>query len=225
MRLRILYQRIVDRALSSQAGVTLTELLVGVTLFGVVGGALALAMSSTLHTLGREYRLASATEGIRLAISVLASELKMAAHVSPYLVGTNAALSNCTSSIDVQPTQVIFFVSQDDPSGANGLKSYKIGYGYDALTKTLYRGTVNGTTVTACTVPGGDPLAAAARSPIALKVIPVDYDGDGTVEPIFERDVTKLIVTVGVQVRGERGVNVTQKIQSTVDLRNSNATT
>ncbi|MCC6954555.1 MAG: hypothetical protein IT290_10595 [Deltaproteobacteria bacterium] len=220
-----LFKREFREALIAEAGVTLTELLVGMTLFGVVGGTLAVAMTSTLKTLGREYRLASATEGVRLAVDVISSEMKMAAHASPYVVGVDASLSNCTSTIDVTPYRVTFLVSQDDPAAANGLKSYKVGYGYDSTSQTLYRGVIDGTTVTECLAPGGDPHGALVRSPIAEKVIPVDYDGDGTVDPVFERDITKLTITVGIQVKNDTDTYVTQKIRSVVDIRNSEATT
>ena len=203
-----------------EGGFTIIELLVSILMFAIVSAGLAQAMGNVFQTLGSESRLASAIQTARLAMSTVSTELRMASVVSPYLPGNDPALVTCAANFTATATSVTFLVVHDSTTGGNGLDSKFVGYEYDAVNSALRRGEVSSASSSSCAVPAADPLAAGNSSPIALNVVQVDYDDNGTDEPIFSVSGNTLTITYGVSVLGSDKQQKVQKFQTSILLRN-----
>lgn len=205
---------------SNQTGSSLTEILVSLLMLGFVSSGIASLMTSTYQSLGREYRLAQATENVRLALHVLTSELRMASTVSPYYPGLISSAINCSGSMSVDSNTIEFLLSHDDQAGVGGVTPYYIGYKYEPALGRLSRGEVTATSTSACIVPVADPLSIDNLSPIANNVVQVDFNNDGTLEPIFSLAGSVITITLGIEVKGIGDQLVTQPMQAQVELRN-----
>lgn len=206
---------------TKQKGFTLPELLVGVTLFGVVGLGLLNFVNDALRSLSVESRAALAALELNNTMGLISSELRMSSSVSPYLVGNDETVVTCSNALAISSTSIRFLVVEDDPSSAtSGLQPYYVGYIYNSATKELRRGEIAGTTVTNCTLPAGNPTSNSISQLLAENIVPVDINDDGTDEPLFNYDATTgtLTLTLGVEVKsGKR--TVVQAARTRINLR------
>lgn len=189
------------------------------TLFTVVGAAVTGYSVDTLKRVGLEARAALASQEVNNAFNLMKSELRMAAAISPYNVGTNASVVTCTAQLAVTSTTVRFLMTHDDATAPSGITSYYVGYQYDAAAKILYRGEVSGTTTVACTLPGTDPLSVGVRQVLARNVVQIDADNNGTIDPVFSFTSPRLLVNLGMQVDGPTGLSILQKVSDAIQTR------
>lgn len=220
--MNLTYKNVIDNLplMSAEQGFTISELLVSMTLFSVVGLGLASFSNSVLRTVSIESRATSATEELRNAVSLLSSELRMSQSLSPYLVGDLSSVVTCSGAFSVSSSAVKFIVVEDDSSATtSGLQPYYVGYSYDASTETLYRGEVAASSITACSIPSTDPTSAGVRQILAESVIPVDGNGDGSIDPVFEFTGSVLRVNLGVRIDGAGGTKIEQAIPAQIAIR------
>jgi Tfp pilus assembly protein PilV len=202
-----------------EAGFTITELLVSMIMFAVVGMGLFAFTSKSLRTLGLESRGTQAMGELKNAVTLLSTELRMSSSISPYLVGTNAAAVTCTSALNVTSTTVRFLVAEDDATAVNGLHPYYVGYLYDSAQKKLLRGEITSASNTSCILPAGNPASSAVAVTLAENVVAIDSNEDGSIEPVFQLSGDELIVNLGIEVQGSDGLVMTQPITSRIYLR------
>lgn len=207
-----------------QLGFTLTEVLVGISLFSIISLGLGKYLTQTFRRVGTENRSMLASMELRNAVNLLAGELRMAGSVSPYLPGDDPTLVTCSASIAVTPTTLRFLVVHDDATGGSGLRPYYVGYRYDALTKQLLRGEIVSASSTSCSIPAGDPTAAGTAQVLADNVVAVDFDGNGTTESVFSYSAPNLTLTLGTDVDSHEGTvaapkNVSQKVRTQIFVR------
>lgn len=203
------------------AGFTLIELLVSVSIFGIIGVGIISYIVETYRRLGLEVRAAVASQELNSAVQLLSSEVRMGASISPYITGIDPSLVNCSGAIAATADTLRFLVVHDDATSASGISAYYVGYLYDPATKILYRGEVPAPSVTACTLPAGDPLANGTRQVLATRVVRVDTTGDGAVEQIFNLSSPTLALNIGIEVDGPGGTSITQRVSNTIFTRAS----
>ncbi len=87
----------------SQRGFTLAELMVSLSLFGIVGFSISGFMVDTMRRTSLENRISLATQEAQNALQLMIAEMRLSAQISPYLPGTDVSLTNCTSSRTVTP--------------------------------------------------------------------------------------------------------------------------
>lgn len=209
------------KLICNSLGSTLIDMLVGMAMFGVVGAGLTSVMGGTFQSVGRENRLAIGSENIRMAFSLMNSELRMASNVSPYLPGVDPTLADCSNQFQVTTSSVLFYVAPDQHYGSYGVSPVYVGYQYDPLTKKLYRGEIYLSSTPQCGAAFGDPLNPLYRSVMAENVIAIDYNGDGVNEPVFQYANQNLVITLGTQVTVEGGRTMVSKMQTTIRVRNT----
>lgn len=207
--------------MKSQKGFTLAELMVSMLMFGIVGMGLTGFTSSAIRELSNQSRLSFATLELKNAISMLSSEIRMSSAISPYIPGTNTTLTNCYGAVEVTSTTLRFLVSEDDAAATTtaGLRPYYVGYRFNSATGQLTRGEILGSTVTACTVPSGDPNSTTNGKTLAEKVVQIDADNNGSLDPVFSLTNNVLTVNLGVQVSTPGNKTITQKFSTRVFLR------
>lgn len=83
----------------------------------------------------------------------------------------------------------------------------------------LYRGEVPAGSTTSCTLPGSDPLASGVKQILARNVISVDFDNDGSVDPVFSFSSPRLQVNLGIRVTGPDNVSIQQKVSDGILIR------
>ena len=204
--------------IGEERGFTVVELLVSMLMFAVISAGLAQSMSAVFKGIGREYRLSTAVQEARLALGTVSAELRMASAVSPYLPGNDPDIVTCAANFSMTPDSIKFLLVHDSNAGTNGLAAKYVSYSYDEDTQSLLRGEIDSASNVSCSVPTGDPLDVA--TPIAQKIIRIDYDDDGTPDEIFRVLGNSLVITYGIEVTGDSGTKLSQKFQTTVLLRN-----
>lgn len=204
----------------NQKGFTITELLVSLSLFGIVGMSVSSFMIDTLRRTSLETRMSQATQEAQNAIQLMTAELRLSSQISPYLPGTNVALSTCSSSLTVDSTNVKFIVAHDVSTGTNGLSRYYVGYRYDATLKQLIRGEIATATDTTCTG-SGNPTDSSNGAVIASNIVPVDADGNGTVDDVFSKSGDLVTINLGVEVNVNSKLKATQTLSTEVLLRSN----
>lgn len=201
-------------------GFTLVELLVSMSLFGIVGLGLVAFTSNALRGLSDESRLSFAALEAKNALGMLSSELRMSSAISPYLPGTDSSATNCRAAVSANATTLRFMLAEDDSDAATaGIQPYYVGYRFDSISGTLLRGEIPGSTVTSCVVPAGDPASSAVAQTLAERVVQIDADGDGTLEPVFSLSGDVLTVNLGVQLITQSGEETTQHFVTKIYLR------
>lgn len=200
-------------------GFTLIELLVSISIFSIIGLGIVGYTVDTLKRLGLESRAAIASQELNNAVNLLQAELRMAASVSPYNVGSDPAVVTCGAQVTATTTTLRFLVVHEDPASPSGMQPYYVGYSYNAAERTLYRGEVASAALTSCTLPGTDPLNAATAQILARNIVAVDGDNDGIVDPIFSFTSPELRLNIGVQVNGPGGLSITQKVSNGILTR------
>jgi prepilin-type N-terminal cleavage/methylation domain-containing protein len=205
----------------SQRGFTVTELLVSLTLFGIVGGGISSFMIDTLRRTSLENRISKATQEAQNAIQLLTSEIRLSNQISPYLPGTDVSLTTCSSAFTVNSTSISFLVAHDATSGSNGLARYLVGYRYDSNLKQIIRGTLASSSATTCSVPSGDPTDASNGMVVASNIVQVDADGNGSLDPIFSKSGDLVTVTLGARVTINSSLSTTQNLSSEILLRSN----
>lgn len=206
----------------SHRGFTLVELMVSLGLFGIIALAMTSFTSQALQTVGVESRVSLASLEAKNAVAILGSELRMSSSVSPYIPGNVPSLTKCSGSVSVTSTTLKFLVTQDDESAvaASGIRSYYVGYKYDSATGKLLRGEIQGSSTTSCTLPVGDPTSATYAKPLADRVVQIDADNDGTLDPLFSLSGEVLTISIGVEVpRPAGGTSAIQQFVSKAFLR------
>jgi hypothetical protein len=185
-------------------GTSLVEVLVGITMFSLVGLSLVAISSSSLRELSLESRTTLESFELKRGMALLTSELRMSSFLSPYLPGTAVSASDCSAAFTVTERTVAFFISLDEPttSGAGGLRPYYVGYRYDPEGRRLLRGEIEAANIFSCDTSIGDPTNAAIVRPVASNVIEIDADGDGETEPAFEWQNGALQVNLGTFIDG-----------------------
>ena len=204
----------------SQKGFTITELLVSLSLFGIVGMSISSFMVDTLRRTSLETRMSQATQEAQNAIQLMAAELRLSSQISPYLPGTNVALSTCSSALTVDSTNVKFIVAHDVSTGVNGLSRYYVGYRYDAALKQLIRGEIATATDTTCTG-SGNPTDSSNGAVVASNIVPIDADGNGTTDPVFSKSGDLVMINLGVEVNVNSKLKATQSLSTEVLLRSN----
>lgn len=202
-----------------QFGFSLIELMVSLTIFSVVSMAVTGYIIDTMRRVGLEARASLASQELNNAFDLMQSEIRMAGAVSPYNVGTDPTIVTCGAQLAVTPNTVRFLITHDSSTGTSGMQIYYVGYQFDSATNTLYRGEVTGVSTTACTLPATDPLSAGTRQILARNVIAIDADNDGTIDPVFSFTSPRLQVNLGVQVTGQSGLTITQKVSDAIVSR------
>ena len=203
-----------------QRGFTLIEMMVGLGMFSVLAFGMASVSSSVLRDIAVEGRASNATQGLKGALELLSTEMRMSSSVSPYLVGTSAAAVTCSGAFNLSTTQLRFMVVQDESTAStSGLQPYYVGYRYDAATKRLLRGEIPGTTISSCTVPAGDPASSTYATVLAEHIVQVDGDGDGTVDAAFTGSASTININLGVEIEGPNGVNLVQPVPISIMRR------
>ena len=203
----------------TQAGTTLVELLVGLSLASIGSLAMVSFLTSAMRSSSAEVRASKASMELRNAINILASEARMSSSVSPYLVGDNAVVVTCTGSVAVTSTTVRFLVTEDDPAAPSGMTSYLVGYRYDPSTRRLIRGEIPRSSFTSCALPAGDPTDGTNGRTIAENVVAVDGDNNGSVDPVFVLSGNRLTVNLGVRVAVDNDRVVLQSQDTRVYFR------
>lgn len=205
-----------------QRGFTLTELMVGLGMFGAIGLGMASISSSVLRDIAMEGRASTATQGLKGALDLLSTEMRMSSSLSPYLVGTSAAAVTCNSAFYLTSSTLRFMVVQDESAAAtSGLQPYYVGYWYDPGTRRLLRGEIPGTTISSCTLPAGDPASATYATVLAENVVRVDGNGDGIADAAFTASGSTINVNLGVEIAGPNGVNIVQPLPVSIMRRTS----
>lgn len=202
-------------------GFTLVELLVSLMLFGIVGIAMSSFTSQALQTVGVESRVSLASLETKNAVAILGSELRMSSSVSPYIPGNTPSLTKCSSTVSVTSTTIKFLVTQDESESAgSGIRSYYVGYKFDSSTGELLRGEIQGASTTTCTLPVGDPTSTTYAKPLANRVVQIDADHNGTLDPIFSLSGEVLTISIGVEVpRSSGAASAVQQFVSKAFLR------
>ena len=208
-----------ERLNKKELGATVSELLVSVLVFGLVSTSIASYATNIFTSLGLENRASASSRELRNAISLLSSELRMGASVSPYLPGEDPSLVHCQSQTIATGTTIRFLVVHDDPSVIPGIQPYYVGYSYNSSTNQLYRGEVPGVTVTSCALPTEDPLSESYARVVAERVYPYDSNGDGIAEPIFAYNSGTLTINLAVEVEAPNGESRTQGISTRIYTR------
>lgn len=203
-----------------QKGFTLTELLVSLSLFGVVGMSISSFMVDTMRRTSLESKMSRSTQEAQNAIQLATAELRLSSQISPYLPGTNVALSTCASAMTVDSTEIRFIVAHDAASGTNGLSRYYVGYRYDATTKQLIRGEIATASATTCSG-SGNPTDASNGAVVASNIVRIDADGNGTIDPIFSRAGDLVTINLGVEVKVNSKLTATQSLSTEVLLRSN----
>ncbi len=210
------------RVSNYEGGFTLTELLVSMGIFSVVGLAMVSFASRSFRILGVETKASEAAAELRSGLALLSTELRMSTSVSPYLVGNVEAVVDCSAQVSISGNTVRFLVTEDDESGSSsGMTAYYVGYKYDSASGELMRGEVEAPSVFNCTLPAGDPLASGYAKTLARKVVLIDSDGDGDVEPAFAHSGSSLVVNLGVEVQSPDGRTIQQPTSTRVQFRGS----
>ncbi|MCB9029420.1 MAG: hypothetical protein H6619_00055 [Deltaproteobacteria bacterium] len=199
--------------INREFGYSLVELIVSLMLFSVLIFGMTTYSDTTLRDLGLENRTADAVREVRNTVSVMSSELRMGSNISPYLPGNDPSLVSCSSQLTASSTTIRFLVVHDDVSATSGIQPYYVGYMYDAATRRLLRGEVQGLSTTSCTLPSDDPLSGSNARVIAEKVVQVGA------QPVFSLNGSILTVTFGVEVDGGAGLSKTQNFSTRVFVR------
>lgn len=209
-----------SRRLHSGRGFTLSELMVGMFLLSFLGMTIAAFSKDVLHRAGLQTNLSLASMELRNALDVMSAELRGSASISPYLVGNNAATVTCTSNLSVSSTSVKFLVVEDDStSSTSGLKPYYVGYSYDSTKRQLLRGEIAAPSVTACSLPAGDPTSTTYAKVIASDVNQIDADGNGSLDPVFSLSGNQLSVNLGLAVNPKEKSSKTFKQGTKIYVR------
>lgn len=206
------------KRMRNQRGFTLAELLVSISLFGAVGFGISSFMVDTMRRTSLENRISLATQEAQNAMQLLIAELRLSSQLSPYLPGTNVALTNCVSSIATTSTSINFIAAHDDTSGVNGLARYMVGYRYDSAKKQLIRGEVSTSSASSCTA-SGNPTDSSNGATVASNIVQVDADNNGTIDPMFSKSGDLITITLGVEVAISSSFKSTQILSSEVLLR------
>lgn len=204
----------------NQKGLTIVDMMVGLAMFGIISVAIMGFASKAFRTLGLESKGSDRSRELRAAMNAIASEVRMSSVVSPYLPGNNSALVNCTSLFSVTANTIKFLVVHDDEiSALSGLQPYYVGYKYDSTTGSVLRGEIPATSISACTLPAGDPTAAPYAMTIASNISPVDSNNDGLSEPFFSYLGGQLTINGGIKVVSNDGSEINQEISTQVLVR------
>ncbi len=208
------------KTIHSQSGFTITELLVGMSLFSVVSLGMATFMQQTLQKTALETRAAQAAQELENATTLITNEMQMSAVVSPYLPGTNPENVNCSTATSVSGGDTLrFMVAHDDKTASNGIRSYYVAYVYDSDNGELLRGEVTKADTTNCAVPAQDPAHSDVLQTVAKNIVQIDTNGDGTDESVFALANGTLTVNLGMEVSGPNDTSVTQQISTQVVAR------
>lgn len=208
------------RILTNRSGFTLPEVLVGIFLLSIVGLAVASYSNEVLRRAGQEAKLATAAMELRNGLSLMSSELRASASISPYLVGSDPSLVTCNSALAVTSTTVKFMKVEDDAgSTSSGLKAYYVGYKYDSATGELLRGEIAATTVTSCIVPSGDPTSSTVAKTIANNLTQIDEDGNSVLDSVFSISGNILTVRLGVSLNSSGSTTVSHMPRTRIFLR------
>lgn len=190
------------KVLRAQKGFSLIELLVALFMMSIVVAGVTQTLISTLRRTGYESRLSSAVTEAKQVLTILTTEVRMASSLSPYLLTLNQQVSRCLNAVTISSngSSLIVRVSHDSASGTQGRESYLVGYQYVEATRELLRGEVELSTHSCGEVPGVDPLGASVAQTIARNIVRIDSDGNGQLDPVFERDGSLLLVNLGLEV-------------------------
>jgi prepilin-type N-terminal cleavage/methylation domain-containing protein len=202
-----------------QKGFTLVELLVGLAIFSTLSLGVVTVLSQIFGRLAAETRAASAAAEMANIGNLLGTELRLGAAVSPYLPGTNTALSVCSSAVSVTSTTLRFLLVHDDATATNGRRVLYVGYQYNSGTGQLLRGAVQAPSIMGCTLPAADPLAAGTAFVILDNVTQIDGDGNGSIDPVFALSTSVLTFNLGVTIPQRDGSNIRQKYSTKFLMR------
>lgn len=206
--------------ISSSRGFTLPEVLVGVLLLAIVSLTVASFSTSVLRRAGTETKVSSASMELKSALSLLSSELRSSATISPYLMGSTPSTVTCGSAFAVTSTTVKFLAVEDDSAAStSGLAPYYIGYKYDSATNQLLRGEIVGPTTTACTLPSGDPTSVTYAKVVARDVTQIDADHNGTLDNVFVLNGNLLTINLGIKLNSSGTSTVTFGPQTQIYVR------
>lgn len=206
----------------SEHGFTLTELLVGMGIFSIVGLAMVSFTSRSFRILGVETKASEAAAELRNGIALLSTELRMSTSISPYIVGNVETVVNCSSQVAITGNTVRFLVTEDDASSSSsGMKAYYVGYQYNTTTGELLRGEVQAPSVYNCTLPASDPLSTSNAKTLARKVVLIDSNSNGSLEPAFALSGGSLVVNLGVEVQSADNRRILQPTTTRIQFRGS----
>jgi hypothetical protein len=198
----------------------MVELLVSLGMFSVIGAGFLMFVGSAAKTTAIENRASLASQELKNALKLLATEVKMSSVISPYLVGNTAATVTCSSAVAVTSTTLKFVVVQDEVAAATfGIQPYYVGYLYDSTSRRLLRGEIAGTTTTSCTLPAGDPTTTTYTQVLAENVVQIDGNGDGVVDPAFTTSGNSILINLGTSVTGGDGLQIIQNFPMTIYRR------
>ena len=201
-------------------GFTLTEMLVGVLLLSIVSVTVASFSNSVLRRAGTETKVSSAAMELKSALSLMSSEIRSSATISPYLMGISPGTVTCTAAFAVTSTTVKFLAVEDDSSAtSSGLSPYYVGYKYDATNNQLLRGEIAAPSTTACTLPSGDPTSSTYAKVIARDVTQIDANHDGTLDTVFSMSGNLLTVNLGIKLNSSGTTTVTYGPQTQIYVR------
>lgn len=206
--------------MKDERALTIMELLVGISLFGVISLAFVAFSSSALRQMSLESRATSKVGELKNALSLLSSEVRMSKSISPYIVGTSSSNVTCSSAFSVSANIVRFLVVEDDSAaGLGGMQAYYVGYSYEASTQRLLRGEIAKATTLDCTLPAGDPTSSSYAQVLAEGVERIDSDNDGTLDDVFSLAGNVLSVRLGVVVDAQNGLKITHQLPIQVGIR------
>jgi len=200
---------------SRARGVSLPEVLVSISLFGIVTAIVANALIPSLRRMSLDSRMSEATGNLRNGVATLLAELRMSNSVAPYLLRTDTEGIGCSQNlkIDTDGKSMRFFTSHDSSSGSQGREIYYVGYRYDATKKMMYRGevTMPDDLCDPTTAPS-DPLSTANAAPMVKNIIPQPG------EMVFSQDNSLVQVKYLIEVTFA-GVTAQQSFESAAFIR------
>lgn len=203
----------------NESGFTIAELLVGLTLFNIIALAIATFMAQGFQKLGLESRVTLASFELRNAISLMTEELKMSSSVSPYLPGIVPDVTKCTGALQVSSNSIRMVSATDNAGSSNGVDPYYVGYSYNSATQELRRGEIAMPSNLNCTLPAGDPSDSSNTYLIAERVVQIDANGDGVLEPVFSASGNQIFINLGVEATAPSGETVLQTVSTSVTTR------
>lgn len=204
------------------AGYTLLELLVTLSIFSVISLAIVGFMGDAFNRINLENRASLHSVELRNALNLIASELRMSSSISPYIPGMDTSLLQCSSFITVSSDTLKFLVTHDDSSGDGGVIATYVGYIYDGAKQELRRAEVELASIGSCMLPSEDPLEDIVTTVVARNLVAADSDNNGAIDPIFNLSGNVLTVSLGYEEIGPSNQTLRQSYRTQIIVRANN---